>query len=137
MSGNSAVRKQRAVKATDSEQDIVRAHTKAERLRRPARAGPRMALRPFARDDFGTARDERQPGCRFQSLFMMWILVGLFLLQLLVLAVVLDFCFDARWVSAERRLKLSKFISRIVAWWTSLSMAATLTALSGRFYPRR
>jgi hypothetical protein len=32
---------------------------------------------------------------------------------------------------AVRRLKLSTFISRMVAWWTSLSMAATVMALSG------
>jgi len=33
---------------------------------------------------------------------------------------------------AALRLKLSTFISKMVAWWTSLSMAATVMALSGK-----
>jgi hypothetical protein len=37
---------------------------------------------------------------------------------------------------AVRRLKLSTFISRIDAWWTILSIAATVMAVSGRTLSR-
>ena len=37
-------------------------------------------------------------------------------------------------VAAARCRKLSAFIFRIVAWWTYLSMAATVIALSGKIW---